>query len=571
MKYTYAAVRLWALLLVLMGPLAARAQAPAWQMAIGANNATVNAVATDASGNVFLTGDFRGTTSFGSTVFTSSVAGADGFIAKWSPVSNGFVWALRLGGIYGETVTAIAVSGTSIYVTGSFRSPSLWLGSSTLTNQGNTSTSSPIYGDMFVAKIADAGTSASFVWAQSAGGNVSDYGSAIAVSGTSVYVAGSFSSAGLGFGTMVLLNGSAAGTPGPYYADMFVAKLTDTGNSGSYVWVQRAGGLGDDDVQSLVVAGTDVYIAGSFGGAAAAFGPVSIANSSNTNGFMARLADGGNAGSFTWAQSSGATISVLATNGTDVYRAGSISRATSFGATTLVPLGSSDVYVAKWSPVSNGYAWAVRAGGASGETATALVANGANVYVVGKFNSPTASFGNTVLTSNHSSPFLRDVFVAKLADAGSSASFDWAQQAGSTGQDEASGVAVGGANVYVVGNISPPVAFGSQIIGGPAGGSAGFLASLAATPLAVATPTLAAGADLFPNPAHGTATVQLPPIPGASTATLTLLDALGRAVRAQTAATNARTVLDLTGLAPGLYALRVSAGGSTATRRLVVE
>ena len=31
------------------------------------------------------------------------------------------------------------------------------------------------------------------------------------------------------------------------------------------------------------------------------------------------------------------------------------------------------------------------------------------------------------------------------------------------------------------------------------------------------------------------------------------------------------TEVDLTGLAPGLYALRVAAGGETATRRLVVE
>jgi hypothetical protein len=54
-------------------------------------------------------------------------------------------------------------------------------------------------------------------------------------------------------------------------------------------------------------------------------------------------------------------------------------------------------------------------------------------------------------------------------------------------------------------------------------------------------------------------------------ATLTLLDAMGRTVRTQAAATNARTELDLAGLPAGLYAVRVQPGGSTATRRLVVE
>lgn len=40
-----------------------------------------------------------------------------------------------------------------------------------------------------------------------------------------------------------------------------------------------------------------------------------------------------------------------------------------------------------------------------------------------------------------------------------------------------------------------------------------------------------ASSHFYPNPAHATATVQLPAVPGASVATLTLCDALGRAVR----------------------------------------
>ncbi|MFD2721202.1 T9SS type A sorting domain-containing protein [Hymenobacter monticola] len=92
----------------------------------------------------------------------------------------------------------------------------------------------------------------------------------------------------------------------------------------------------------------------------------------------------------------------------------------------------------------------------------------------------------------------------------------------------------------------------------------------------IADPTLTAttavlrpeSIGLFPNPAHGRATVQLPA--GAGPAALTVLDALGRPVRTQIA-TASKADLDLTGLAPGLYAVRVQAGGTTATRRLVVE
>ncbi|MGY3089209.1 hypothetical protein ACVWYF_002249 [Hymenobacter sp. UYAg731] len=64
----------------------------------------------------------------------------------------------------------------------------------------------------------------------------------------------------------------------------------------------------------------------------------------------------------------------------------------------------------------------------------------------------------------------------------------------------------------------------------------------------------------------------MPAIPGATaTATLTVLDALGRPVPTLIMPTNSKAALDLTGLAPGLYAVRVQAGGISVTRRLVVE
>ena len=76
---------------------------------------------------------------------------------------------------------------------------------------------------------------------------------------------------------------------------------------------------------------------------------------------------------------------------------------------------------------------------------------------------------------------------------------------------------------------------------------------------------------LFPNPARTATPIQLPASPSATTATLTILDALGRTLRTQTAAPNARTGLDLTGRPVGLYAVRITAGSRSATRRLVVE
>ena len=194
------------------------------------------------------------------------------------------------------------------------------------------------------------------------------------------------------------------------------------------------------------------------------------------------------------------------------------------------------------------------------------------MYVAGNFSGSTATFGATSLNSSGST----DLFVARLNDVGNTSSFAWAQQAGGLGLDNAATVAVARNGViYVGGTVIPPAFFGSQTVAGPVNSEVGFLASLTdAIGLATTSPTALADLTIFPNPIHVRATVQLPPIFGTTTATFTLLDALGRTIRMQTVnlpTAGLRHELNLTGLLVGLYALRVNAGGNTATRRLMVE
>ena len=85
-----------------------------------------------------------------------------------------------------------------------------------------------------------------------------------------------------------------------------------------------------------------------------------------------------------------------------------------------------------------------------------------------------------------------------------------------------------------------------------------------AAPLATAA-TRVTPAALFPNPAHGTATLRLPA--GAARLPLTLSDALGRAVRQFPAPAGPEAVLDLRGLPAGVYLVRCG----ELTQRLVVE
>ena len=94
----------------------------------------------------------------------------------------------------------------------------------------------------------------------------------------------------------------------------------------------------------------------------------------------------------------------------------------------------------------------------------------------------------------------------------------------------------------------------------------------AAAPLASAAQAFAAALAVYPNPATGgTATVAVPALAGAATATLTLRDALGHLVRTQTVPTGGPARLSVAGLAAGVYALRVQAGAASAVRKLVVE
>ncbi|MGY3089212.1 hypothetical protein ACVWYF_002252 [Hymenobacter sp. UYAg731] len=558
---------------VLLAAAHARAQAPAWQSAFSVATAAtsrseVSATVADAAGNVYVLGNYGGTLQVGSTTLTSGL-GDNTFVAKWSSTSRTFVWAQQLGGSEDDIGQAIALNGNSVYISGFFRSPTTLVGSTVLTNAGSNNSS-----DAFVAKLTDAGTSAAFVWAQRLGGPDSEAVNGLAVAGSSVYMAGSFQSATLAVGSSSL---TSAGV-----GDAYVARLTDAGATASFTGAIRAGGPGFDEAVGLAVSGSSLYLVGNFE-QTATFGTtsLSVGAAGYPDAFVTRLTDTGSSLRFDWAVRGGSTESTfgraVAVQGNSVYVVGEFTGSSAtFGSTTLVNAGDStgnDAFVAKLTDAgtSAAFGWAQRAGGAFFDDATAVAVRGSSVYVAGHFSSATAGFGATTLV-NPSPVSTYEVYVARLRDAGATSTFEWAQAGGSPDSDYCRAVALGGTTVYVAGSVRMPARFGSQAIAPVTAGfnsSTAFIATLLdATGLPTAKATPLAGLSLLPNPAHGTATVQLPA--GFGTATLTVLDALGRAVRRLTTA-ETRAELDLTGLAAGLYAVRVQAAGRATTRRLVVE
>jgi hypothetical protein len=536
------------------------------------NWSQVQATATDASGNVYVAGNFNGTVTFGATTLTTA-GGFDTFIAKWDKSMQAFAWVRQAGGGADDLAYGLAVSGTSVYVSGTFVSPTATFGTAVLTNAGSSPTT-----DMFVAKLSDTGT---WAWAQRAGGTGSEGRASVAVVGSQVYVAGTFGGTTASFGSTTLTNSGL-----PYTADNYVAKLTDAGTTASFVWVQQFGSPDYDHGYNLVAQGNNVYVAGTFG-ATATFGPFSLTTAANGDLYVAKLTDAGPSASWQWAQRAGGpsndVLTALAVSGSNVYVGGNFTvsmaygATITFGSTTLTSTASGDEFVAKLTDAGStaSWQWAKQAGNPyvlSAGQVEALQASGNSVFVLGSFYNTTQAFGTTPLTSAGS----LDIFVTKLTDAGTTASATWAQRAGGAGIDQGYALALANGTVYAAGVVAPVASFSTQVIGSASGSNVGFLATLPDATALAAAPAAAplAGLSVYPSPTHGAATVQLPTGLAAGPATLTLFDALGRAVRTRTttvAAGSQQAPFDVAGLTPGVYALRVAVGERLGTARLVVE
>jgi gliding motility-associated-like protein len=401
---------------------------------------------------IFVTGYFNGDNK--ATIAGQELYGAgiyDVFVAKYvdtstgstpatSSVANG--WATSGGGSDQDEGTAIAVNGTSIYVTGYFGSGhNMYIAGNSLPGTGrNTS-------DMFVAKYVDTSTgstpaTSSFAngWATSGGGTRDDWGSDIAVNGTSVLVIGDFTSNT----DPIPISIAGQALTGAGYLDVFVAKYVDTSTGSTPAtssfangWATSGGGTSDDWGEGIAVNGTSVFVTGSFN------------------------------------------------SGHNTLLAGQ----------TLTGKGQDDVFLAKYidtstgstpatSSVANG--WAISAGGKGDEQGNSLVVRGTSVFVTGYFSSGTPA---SIAGQNLSGAGGYDVFVAKYMDTstGSTPANGWATSAGGTGDDAGLDIALSGQQVFVVGKATPPATFGSLSIGTPVLSSTDFLARLT-DPTGLVTP-----------------------------------------------------------------------------------
>lgn len=512
-----------ALLALLLGGCApAQAQAPAWQLAIApgqtaGSTSLVQAMVADSSGrNLYLVGYFLGTVSFGASTL-SSAGDADVFVAKWNTASRTFAWARRAGGSRSDVATAVAVQGSNVYVAGSFLGVGASFGPVSLTAAPGTS-GSPA--DIFVAKLTDAGSTADFEWAVRAGGEAEDGVGGLAVWGRDVYVAGSFASRTADFGTTVLVNANSSNDT----SDMFLAQLFDAGALATFGWAQREGGPSTEAAGALVVAGSTLYVSGTFNGPSIRFGNTTLTKTAgsgaySTDAFVVKYAATATGADVGWAQSLGGpdndAVAALQLKGSLLYLAGDFRGTATVGNNTLTSVGGSDVFVTRLADAgaSSRFEWAVRAGGAGPENLRGLALHGSALYLTGNYYGATTILGRTTLPNATTDERYSDLFVARLTDAGPAAAFAWAQRAGGADYDFGGAVAVVDTVVYVAGGATPAFSFGSHALVGPVGRRIAYLAALGTAPVPAdpSDPTLPTGNCLVPGPA-GTCPVRIPTI-----------------------------------------------------------
>lgn len=370
-------------------------------------------ICSDASGNLFFTGWFKGTVDFdsGNSSYTvASTGNYDMFICKYSAAGN-FQWVKKFGG--SECVgNSIAVDGAGNIFTAGFTYGAVdfdpGTGTYTLASAGGV--------DGFVSKLDASGN---FVWAIGISGSDQDFANAVSLDIMgNVLVTGRFRNSvdfDPGSGTYTL--SSSSGT----VDDIFICKFT---NNGSFIWANQIGGANaDEGIFISTDSQGNVYSTGKYSSTVdfdPGIGTYTLA-SSGIGSYLLKLS---NSGTFVWAKTISAGLAIEphstaldAVN--NLYLTGSFSGLTDFdpgpGSYTLtasqttgfiLKLDSLGSFV--WARPANlsFYNWIERYG------KSIAVDGGRNIYLSGYF-SGTVDMDFTSATYTLISSGAEDIFAAK--------------------------------------------------------------------------------------------------------------------------------------------------------------
>ena len=378
-----------------------------WRTRIaGSNDDITSSIATDSSGNVYVTGNYRSSpltifnangTSFG-TLANSGIT--DTFIVKYN-TSGTAQWATRIAGTRFDQGMGISVdSSGNVYVTGDYDSATLTIFNADGGTFGTLTGPGFFNNDVFLIKYNTSGIAQ---WATKIAGSNEETGTSISVdSSGNVYVAGNYMSTSL---TAFNVGGASFGSVANSGSrDNFIVKYN---TSGVAQWITRLSGTSLDLLYGITVDSSgNVYVTGSYG-----------------------------------------------SNPLTIYNAGGAS----FGTLTLT--GSDDVFVVKYN--TSGIAqWATRLTGTTSEYGLGISADSTgNIYVIGfytfgslsAYNADGSLFTGTGMPLSNVGAGTTDVFIMKYNSSGNAV---WGTRLTGTGDDRGNMISVNDTTVAVCGYYS---------------------------------------------------------------------------------------------------------------------
>ena len=374
-------------------------------------------VAVDASGNVYVTGQFGGHANFGPSITLTSTGSGDAFVTKLDANGN-FLWAKSWGGANTlDFGTGIAVDAAGNVLSVGFTATIYsngWIANGFEVHKYN-----PTGTALWTDRINDTGGIAESVATDTAG---------------NVYLGGSFA------GTVDFnpnaskknsvsgstLNGAAVANAGQGI-NAFVLKLTSTGTFGwvdGFIPQTKNSPNASADVSDLVVDGAgDVFVGGGYGGQVTfnsnSSGVSNLPNVSASDGFVAKLTPGG---ALAWATPlGGAPVHSVAldTSGA-VYATGAFNQifTPGYGIPAVTGNGKPNLFATKLT-AAGAVNWAVTLGGTGLDMGNGIAVDAAgNVYLCGIF-SGTVNFNPDPLNPyDQTTGAAYEMFLLELSQSG---------------------------------------------------------------------------------------------------------------------------------------------------------
>lgn len=362
-------------------------------------------VAFDASGNVYLAGEFTGSINLGGQAILPSNGNTDIFLAKYAP-GGAHIWSKNVGGTGDEApARALAVDAAgNVFVTGLYNAP---------TNLGGGVLPYVADFDVFIAKY---NTNGLWQWNIVTGSAGNDRGEAIALDGSgNVYVCGIFENS-VSFSGQPLTSAGAL--------DAFLVKYS---NDGIIQWSQKRGSTGDDYALNVAAdASGNVVLTGAFHGSVN-FGGSTLNSAGNFDGYLARY---NTSGVHQWSLRFGGTGEdigervAIDPNG-KVFIAGEFaSPSVDMGGGSMPAAGTLfDTVIAKYSS-SGAHTWSRVSGGIDNDIVTGLGADvNGNAVVGGSFGSSLDMGGEVVSGGTNGGAFFAkygvgEPFISSITDVG---------------------------------------------------------------------------------------------------------------------------------------------------------